>query len=53
MFCPDVVGTGGEAPGGHAEFMTAYADATMLLPEGISYEQAAPIFCDLHSVLIR
>jgi len=50
MFCPDVVSTGGEAPGGHAEYMTAHADATMLLPEGISYEQAAPIFCAGYTV---
>ncbi len=32
-------------PGGHAEYLLAFADATMLLPDGISYEQAAPIFC--------
>jgi alcohol dehydrogenase len=45
MFCANVVGTGGGAAGGHAEFMPAPADATMLLPDGLSYEQAAPIFC--------
>ncbi len=43
MFCPDQVGTGAQMAGGHAEYMLAFADATMLLPEGISYEQAAPI----------
>jgi alcohol dehydrogenase len=37
MFCPDLISTGHEAPGGHAEYMPAYADATMLLPEGLSY----------------
>jgi alcohol dehydrogenase len=31
--------------GGHAEYMVAYADATMLLPDGLEYEQAAPLFC--------
>src|SRR5262245_16683087 len=45
MFCPNPINTGLEAPGGHAEYMPAYADATMLLPDGLSYEQAAPIFC--------
>ncbi len=36
--------------GGHAEYMVAYADATMLLPEGLDYEQAAPIFCAGYTV---
>ena len=36
--------------GGHAEYMLAYADATMLLPERLSYEQAAPIFCAGYTV---
>ena len=30
--------------------MLAYADATMLLPETLSYEQAAPIFCAGYTV---
>jgi dehydrogenase len=30
--------------------MLAYADATMLLPDEISYEQAAPIFCAGYTV---
>jgi len=50
LFCADVVSTGGQVPGGHAEFMPAYADATMLLPDGVSYEQAAPIFCAGYTV---
>ena len=50
MFCPDLVGTGIGAPGGHAEYMPAPADATMLLPDGLSYEQAAPIFCAGYTV---
>lgn len=50
MFCPDQLGTGGQLPGGHAELMLAYADAAMLLPEGLSYEQAAPIFCAGYTV---
>ncbi len=39
-----------EAAGGHAEYMPAYVDATMLLPDGLSYEQAAPIFCAGYTV---
>jgi D-arabinose 1-dehydrogenase-like Zn-dependent alcohol dehydrogenase len=30
--------------------MLAYADSTMLLPEGLSYELAAPIFCAGYTV---
>jgi alcohol dehydrogenase len=36
--------------GGHAEYMLSYADATVLLPNEISYEQAAPIFCAGYTV---
>jgi len=50
MFCPNLISTGLEAAGGHAEYMPAYADATMLLPDGLSYEQAAPIFCAGYTV---
>ena len=50
MFCPDQIGTGAQISGGHAEYMLAFADATMLLPEDISYEQAAPIFCAGYTV---
>ena len=34
MFCAEYVGTGMQVPGGHAEYMPAAADATMLLPDG-------------------
>jgi alcohol dehydrogenase len=30
--------------------MVAYADATMLLPDGLAYEQAAPVFCAGYTV---
>jgi alcohol dehydrogenase len=50
MFCPNQLGTSGELAGGHAELMLAYADATMLLPDGLSYEQAAPILCAGYTV---
>ncbi len=36
--------------GGHAEFMLAYANATVLLPDSLPYEQAAPIFCAGYTV---
>ncbi len=50
LFCAEQLGTGGAMPGGHAEYMLAYADATTLLPDGLSYEQAAPIFCAGYTV---
>ncbi len=50
MFCEHSIGTGIEMPGSHAEYMVAYADATMLIPDGVSYEQAAPIFCAGYTV---
>ena len=49
-FCPELVGTGGRINGGHAEFLLAEADATFLVPDGISFEQAAPIFCAGYTV---
>jgi D-arabinose 1-dehydrogenase-like Zn-dependent alcohol dehydrogenase len=50
MFCPESVGTGINLPGSHAEYMVAFAAATVLLPEGLSYEQAAPLFCAGYTV---
>jgi len=50
MFCAQQAGTSGQMSGGHAEFMLAYAAATVLLPDGLSYEQAAPIFCAGYTV---
>ncbi|MGH2375538.1 MAG: alcohol dehydrogenase catalytic domain-containing protein [Candidatus Methylomirabilaceae bacterium] len=50
MFCAQQIGTGGGMSGGHAEYMLAYAHATMLLPDGLPYEQAAPIFCAGYTV---
>ncbi|HZP31725.1 MAG TPA: alcohol dehydrogenase catalytic domain-containing protein [Candidatus Acidoferrales bacterium] len=50
MFCPNQKSTGVNLQGGHAEYMPMYADATYLIPEGISYEQAAPIFCAGYTV---
>lgn len=50
MFCARQIGTGVQMQGSHAEYMLAYADATMLLPDTISYEQAAPVFCAGYTV---
>jgi D-arabinose 1-dehydrogenase-like Zn-dependent alcohol dehydrogenase len=50
MFCANALGTSVQLAGGHAEYMLSYADATMLLPDGLSYEQAAPIFCAGYTV---
>ena len=48
--CPNAISTGIGLQGSHAEYMLAYADATMLIPDGLSYEQAAPIFCAGYTV---
>ncbi len=50
MFCAEQIATGINAPGSHAEYMIAFADATTLLPKEISYEQAAPVFCAGYTV---
>ena len=50
MFCANALATAMQLPGGHAEYMLAHADATMPLPEGLSFEQAAPIFCAGYTV---
>ena len=50
FFCPNHIGTGINIAGGHAEYMVAYADATQLIPNGLSYDQAAPIFCAGYTV---
>jgi D-arabinose 1-dehydrogenase-like Zn-dependent alcohol dehydrogenase len=49
-FCAQQIGTSIGIPGSHAEYMIAYADATMLLPDGLAYEQAAPVFCAGYTV---
>jgi len=50
QFCANQTSTGVELSGGHAEYMVAYADATVPLPDGLSYEQAAPVFCAGYTV---
>jgi alcohol dehydrogenase len=50
-FCTtDPKATGIQLQGGHAELMPMYADTTTLIPDGLSYEQAAPIFCAGYTV---
>jgi alcohol dehydrogenase len=49
LFCAQGHGAH-DLPGAHAELMLAEARATVLLPDGISYEQAAPIFCAGYTV---
>jgi alcohol dehydrogenase len=50
MFCPNAISTAMQSQGGHAEFMPAYASAAMLIPDNVSFEQAAPIFCAGYTV---
>lgn len=50
LFCPNMHVTGGDEAGGHAEYLVAPADATMLIPDSVSFEQAAPIFCAGYTV---
>jgi alcohol dehydrogenase len=50
MFCPYLKCTEVEAQGGHAEYMLINADATYLIPDKVSYQQAAPIFCAGYTV---
>lgn len=49
-FCAQQQATGIQLQGGHAEYMPMYAAATALLPDGLSYDQAAPIFCAGYTV---
>lgn len=50
IFCEGQTGTSVNTDGGHAEYMVAYAEAAMLLPEKLSFEQAAPILCAGYTV---
>ncbi|HEY9473906.1 MAG TPA: alcohol dehydrogenase catalytic domain-containing protein [Mycobacteriales bacterium] len=45
MNCAAPVMTGITAQGGHAEYVVAAAGSTVLLPERIPYEVAAPVLC--------
>lgn len=43
--CAAPATTGFTVQGGHAEYMVAAADGTVLLPDGLDYETAAPVLC--------
>jgi D-arabinose 1-dehydrogenase-like Zn-dependent alcohol dehydrogenase len=43
--CPEAVITGMTVGGAHADYIAVRADATVLLPAGLSYEHAAPVIC--------
>jgi alcohol dehydrogenase/propanol-preferring alcohol dehydrogenase len=45
MACPAPTATGFSVQGGHAEYLVAAAGETVLLPESIPYEVAAPVLC--------
>ncbi|WP_117208737.1 alcohol dehydrogenase catalytic domain-containing protein [Allorhizocola rhizosphaerae] len=45
MNCPAAVTTGFSAPGGHAEYLVTRADDTILLPDNLADELAAPVLC--------
>ena len=49
-FCAKVSGTSMQMWGGPAEYMVARAEAAMLIPDKLSYEQAAPVFCAGYTV---
>src|SRR6202048_3052427 len=49
-FCSSQKSTGVDLQGGHAEYMLMYAESTFLIPDNVSYEQAAPIFCAGYTV---
>jgi D-arabinose 1-dehydrogenase-like Zn-dependent alcohol dehydrogenase len=48
--CANAISTGIGLQGSHAEYLLAFADATMPIPDALGYEQAAPIFCAGYTV---
>jgi D-arabinose 1-dehydrogenase-like Zn-dependent alcohol dehydrogenase len=50
LYCPDAQ-TWQEMGGGFAELMLAWADGCTVIPDGLSWEAAAPIFCAGFTVL--
>jgi dehydrogenase len=43
--CPAPVSTGFTVQGGHAEYLVVAADQTVLIPDGLASELAAPVLC--------
>jgi alcohol dehydrogenase len=50
MFCLQQEAIGCTHPGAHAEYMAAHESSVVLLPDNLSYEQAAPILCAGYTV---
>lgn len=51
MHCAAPVLTGMTTQGGHAEFVAVRADSTVPIPDGVSYQQAAPMLCAGYTAL--
>ncbi|WP_025618730.1 alcohol dehydrogenase catalytic domain-containing protein [Salinispora cortesiana] len=51
MHCAVPVLTGMTAQGGHAEFVAVRAESTVPIPDGVSYQQAAPMLCAGYTAL--
>jgi len=49
--CPDPTYLFVHRSGGHAEYMTAVARETTLIPDGLAFVQAAPLFCAGYTVV--
>ncbi|MFE7593570.1 alcohol dehydrogenase catalytic domain-containing protein [Kitasatospora sp. NPDC057512] len=45
MNCPEAVMSGLTVQGGHAEYVAVAAASTVLLPDAVPYETAAPLLC--------
>ncbi|MFE6503528.1 alcohol dehydrogenase catalytic domain-containing protein [Kitasatospora sp. NPDC057738] len=45
MNCPESVMSGLTVQGGHAQYVAVSAASTVLLPDALSYEAAAPVLC--------
>lgn len=48
--CNNAIETGVNIPGGHAQYLVAYEEGAVPLPDSLSYEQAAPLFCAGYTV---
>jgi D-arabinose 1-dehydrogenase-like Zn-dependent alcohol dehydrogenase len=45
MSCPEAVMSGLSVPGGHAEYIAVTVASTVLIPDEVSFELAAPMLC--------
>ena len=51
LHCQRELQTWMQLGGGNSELMLAWADGCTLIPDGLSYEEAAPIFCAGYTVM--